>query len=275
MSDAIDMQENFALAYIDSCDRLPLLLIHGFPLASTMWEFQIEDLGNLARIIAPDLRGHGRSDTVSGPYTVAGLAEDCIGLLDTLSIFRPAIICGLSMGGYIAFEIYRRFPERVAGLILTATWARPDTPEGQVGRDKGIALVEKEGVAPLVEGMLPKLFAQETAVSNPGLVADIRDIMLDTSPQGAIGALHAMKNRPDSTPLLATIDVPTLVIHGREDQIIPLSEAQAVHKAIPNAQLVVLENAGHLPNLEQPDLFNDAVLDFLELFEEEDEVAGP
>ena len=256
--------DNFAMSYQDSCDLTPLLLIHGFPLDSTMWELQFQDLNDAARILAPDLRGHGRSDTPPPPYTMPMLADDCAGLLDFLAIDRPAVICGLSMGGYVAFEFYRRHPERVAAIILTATRAAPDNDEGKTNRDKAAALVEKRGVEPLVATMLPKLFSLQTLEEDEELVGYVSNIMLNTSSEGAIGALMAMKDRVDSRPMLADIDVPVLIIHGAQDQIVPLAEAQAMHEAIPNSRLVVLDKSGHLPNLEQPDEFNDAVFDFLE-----------
>lgn len=256
--------EDFSMAFIDSCDRLSLLLIHGFPLNSSLWTPQVEDLTSFARIIAPDLRGHGNSDPVPGPYTMSQLADDCADLMGHLAISSPFVVAGLSMGGYVAFEFFRRYPESVVGLILTATRAGADTAEGQANRDAAAANVSAHGVADLVDGMLPRLLAPANFERDPELVAFVQDMMLKTSPAGSIGALMAMKNRPDSTPTLADIDVPTLIIHGADDQIVPLSEAKAMHKAIKHSKLVVLENAGHLPNLEQPDQFNDAVIDFLE-----------
>ncbi|RMG95307.1 MAG: alpha/beta fold hydrolase [Chloroflexi bacterium] len=267
MNDEVD----FTLAFQDTCDQIPLLLIHGFPLSGAMWELQLEDLDDVARVIAPDLRGHGRSDATPPPYSMQQLAEDCTGLLDFLGITRPAVVCGLSMGGYIAFELYRRFPDYVAGLILTATRATADSAEGKANRDRMAETIRQQGIQPLVDAMLPKLFAPQTYENDPELVEFVREMMSHTSVDGAIGALAAMRDRSDSTPTLAQIDVPTLIIHGRHDQIVPLAEAEAMRDAIPNARLVVLENAGHLPNLEQPDEFNDAVIDFLESIAAEEE----
>jgi 3-oxoadipate enol-lactonase len=259
---------DFNMAYADSSDRLALLLIHGFPLHSSMWAPQLEELAGFTRIIAPDLRGHGDSEAVPGPYTVEMLAHDCVGLLEHLAIQPPVIVCGLSMGGYVAFELYRQYPELVAGLILAATRAGADSEEARANRDKAAENVRANGVPALVEGMLPKLLAPQTAAADPALVDVVRMIMLTTSPEGAVGALQAMRDRPDSTPTLAEIDVPTLIIHGRDDQLIPLAEAEAMHQAIKGSRLVAIPDAGHLPNLENPELFNDAVIDFLEEIEE-------
>ncbi|MCB8967742.1 MAG: alpha/beta fold hydrolase [Ardenticatenaceae bacterium] len=272
MNEQIEEQnEEFGMAYLDSCDRPTLLLIHGFPLSSAMWELQIEDLGDMVRVVAPDLRGHGRSGDTPPPYSVTMFADDCADLLDYLAIPGPVIVGGLSMGGYVAFEFYRRYPERVAGLILAATRAGADTPEGKAGRDKMAQMAREEGVEAVAAAMLPKLLAPITYKEQTDVVEFVQEMMEDTSLAGVLGALAAMKERPDSTPTLAEIDVPTLIIHGAEDQLIPVIEAQAMHKAIAGSQLVVLPDAGHMPNLEQPDEFADAVADFLEQFLEEEE----
>ncbi len=264
-----DEHVDFSMAYMDSCDRVPLLLIHGFPFSSSMWEPQVEDVGELARIIAPDLRGFGRTDATPAPYSVGMLAEDCANLLMYLGIEGPVVVGGLSMGGYIALEFYRRYPERVAGLILAATRAGADSAEGKAGRDKAAANARSQGAAAIAQGMLPKLLAPQNYDDQPDVVEFVQEMMESASVEGIVGALMAMKERPDSTPDLAEIDVPTLIIHGANDQLIPLAEAKAMHQAIPEAELVIVPDAGHLPNLEQPDLFNDAVLDFLEMFYEE------
>lgn len=262
--------DDFGMAYIDTCDQLTVLCIHGYPLNSAMWEPQMEDLAGTVRVIAPDLRGHGRSEPMPGPYSVGLLADDCLGLLDYLGIENPVVVCGLSMGGYVAFEFFRRYPERVAGLILASTKAKPDTPEGKAARDAAIAKAKKEGVAAVAADMLPKLLASQTYDEDSELVEFVQEMMEDTSLEGMVGALQAMKDRPDSTPTLAAIDVPTLIIHGADDQLIPLSEARAMQAAVKGSELVVIPEAGHLPNLEQIDLFSDAVLDFLDALIGED-----
>ncbi len=266
MSNQVD---DFTMAYQDTCDQITLLLIHGFPLDSAMWEFQLQELPEVARLIAPDLRGHGRSDSVPGPYSMKLFSDDIAGLLDYLNISNPVIVCGLSMGGYIALDFFRRYPERVAGLILAATRAGADSEEGKAAREAAAATVRAEGTAPIVASMLPKMMALASSEDDE-LVEFVREIMEGASPEGVMGALAAMKDRPDSTPSLDEIDVPTLIIHGADDQLISLAEAEAMAAAIPDSQLVVVPDAGHLPNLEQPDIFNDAVIDFIESFEEDD-----
>lgn len=259
----------FEMAFEDSSDRVPVLLIHGFPLNNMLWDLQIGDLSDIARMIAPDLRGHGMTDPTKPPYSMKLFAEDCAALLDQLGITVPIVVAGLSMGGYVAFEFCRRYPERVAGLILAATKAGADSPEAKESRDKAAGVAIAEGVAPIAEGMLPKLLAPDNYAAEPDLVNFVRDMMMETSAEGMVGALAAMRDRPDSTPDLAALKVPTLVIHGAEDQLIPVSEAESMAKALPQAKLVKVPGAGHLPNLENPDLFNDAVREFLEIFYEE------
>ncbi|PIE80840.1 MAG: alpha/beta hydrolase [Chloroflexi bacterium] len=258
-----DQPTDLGLAFIDSCDSITLMMIHGFPFSSAMWEPQIEDLASVTRVIAPDLRGHGRSQAVPGSYTMEMLADDCVGLLDYLAITTPVVVCGLSMGGYVAFEFFRRYPELVAGLILTSTRALPDTPQGKANRDKMAAKAQTEGVAAIAADMLPKLFSPKTYEENEEVVDFVQEMMEWASVDGVVGALAAMRDRPDSSSTLTEIDVPTLIIHGADDKIVPLAEAEAMRDAIPNAQLVVIPDAGHVPNLEQIDAFNDAVMDFL------------
>lgn len=251
------------MSFEDSCDRVPVLWIHGFPLNNLLWDFQVEGLTDIARLITPDLRGHGATQPTEPPYSMEMFSNDCARLLDHLGLEGPVVVGGLSMGGYVALDFYRRFPQRVAGLILAATRAGADSEEGKAGRDKAADLARAEGVGAIADSMLPKLLAASNYQSQPDLVEFMRDMMLATSEEGLIGALAAMRDRPDSTSLLGSIDFPTLIIHGQDDQLIPPSEAQVMREAIPGSQLVLVPEAGHLPNLEQPQVFNDAVREFL------------
>lgn len=260
---------DFIISFEDSADRVPVLFIHGFPLNNTLWDFQVSGLADVARLITPDLRGHGLTEPTNvDPYTMELLATDCINLLDFLGYEEPIVVAGLSMGGYLAFEICRRFPERVSGLILAATKAGPDTAEGKAAREESAQVALTEGVAPIAAGMLPKMLAPQAYKNNPDLVEFLEDMMNGTSPEGVAGALRAMANRPDSTPDLPGLLVPTLVVHGEDDQLIPVAEAKAMAEAIPDAELAVIPDAGHLPNLEQPAVFNEVVREFLESFYE-------
>ncbi len=250
-------------AYNDQGHGTPILFIHGYPLSHKIWLPQIEYLSKLCRTISLDLRGHGESREIPGPYTMDMLAIDCKALLDSLQLNRPIILCGLSMGGYISLAFLRQFPSQVAGLILASTRANADTTEGQKNREKAIALAEQFGPAAIAESMLSKMFAPDTYITSPALVSEIRDMMSATSIEGIVGALNGMKNRIDSTSNLPFIEVPTLIVHGVEDQLIPLSVAHDMHTAIPGSTLAAIPGAGHLLNLEQPRLFNQVVENFM------------
>lgn len=256
--------DDFSMTYEDHGEGLPALFIHGFPLNRKLWEPQIKALSSHARILAPDLRGHGETTPLSGAYSMTALADDCHALLEALVIDRPVVVCGLSMGGYVAFEFYRQNPKRVAGMILAATRAGVDTPEGKSNREKVAAKAEEQGTGAVVADLLPKMMSPKTTANNRELVAWVESMMLETSVEGIAGASLGMKDRPDSRELLPQIRVPVLILHGEDDQLFPPSEAEAMHSAIKKSRLVILPDAGHLLNLEQPDLFNQAVLQFLE-----------
>jgi 3-oxoadipate enol-lactonase len=254
---------DFRMEYEDQGLGLPLLLIHGFPLDHTLWNPQVKELQKAARLLAPDLRGFGGSDPVLGTYTMDLLAKDCYDFLNNIGVKQPVIVGGLSMGGYVTFAFYRKYPERVLGLFLAATRAAPDSAEARAMRTKNVALAMECGSPAIAELMLPKLLSPITYTQKPHLVTAIREVMEGASVEGIVGALLGMRDRPDSTPILAQIDKPTLIIHGANDQLIPLKEAQAMQAAIRSSRLEVLPEAGHLLTLEQPQLFNKALQDFI------------
>ncbi len=242
---------------------IPLLFIHGYPLSRRIWDPQMKGLSERVSLISVDLRGHGESYPFVGPYTMDLLADDCRRLLDDLDIKPPIVACGLSMGGYVTMALFRKYPKLFKGIILTSTRPGPDSPEAKANRDAAIRNVQDNGVAFIAENMLPKMVSLVTFSSKPNLVNSIRDIMLETSIQGVVGALQGMRDRPDSTPLLHQIKCPALIIHGADDQLIPLHEAELMNQQIPNSRCAVIPEAGHLPNLEQPDKFNQAMRDFI------------
>src|SRR5260370_31433791 len=254
------------LAYDASGSGRPLLLVHGYPLNRALWRPQVENLVDAARVIAPDLRGHGESNVPDQPYTVERLADDLAELLDELGLAEPVVVGGLAMGGYVALAFYGRHQARVAGLILAATGAGADSEAGKANRDKAIALAREKGVGAIAESMLPKMLAPETYQAHPELVEHARHIMAGTPLNGVIGDLTAMRDRSDSTELLGGILEPVLVIHGQEDQLIPPTEAEAAFARLPNARLALVPRAGHLVNLEQPEAFNAEVRTFLKSF---------
>jgi pimeloyl-ACP methyl ester carboxylesterase len=246
--------------FVDQGRGDPIVLLHAFPLDGRMWDAEREALSQSRRVIVPDLRGFGRSGALLPPSSLDDHADDVARILDDLGIERASVV-GLSMGGYIAFALVRRHPQRLTRLILADTRAAPDSPEGRRARDENIALVARDGVAPLVERLLPKLLSPKAP---PDLVARVRAWGGRQRAAGVMSALAAMRDRPDSTPLLTSIAVPSLVIVGDADSISPPEEARAMAAALPAGELTVIASAGHLTNLESPPSFLAAVRQFLE-----------
>jgi 3-oxoadipate enol-lactonase len=255
--------ENGFLAYDQSGKGIPLLFIHGYPLSRNIWNAQLNGLSDAALMVRLDLRGHGASYPFEGEYKMDMLAEDCYKLLDHLKINTPVIVCGLSMGGYVTFSLYRQYPQLFKGMILTSTRAVADSPDGKASRELAIKNAHLNGIASIADGMLPKLVSPFTLTTKKELVSSIRDIMLATSVNGVVGALQGMRDRPDSTSLLAQIRCPVLIIHGADDQIISLGEADKMCQQLPGAHMCVIPQAGHLPNMEQPERYNRALREFI------------
>jgi pimeloyl-ACP methyl ester carboxylesterase len=228
-----------------------------------MWNGQLDTLSNSAHVLVPDLPGFGDSPAREGETTVEQYAEDCFAVLDALDIMEPVVIGGLSMGGYIALAAARMMPLRIKGLILASTRAGADTAEGKANRDKTIAQVKEGGASVVADAMYPKLLSPETYNSQPAIADELKEIMRGATPEGVIAALSAMRDRPDSTELLPDLHMPVLIIHGKDDQVIPPAEAEVMAKAIPHSTTYYVEKAGHLPNLEQPEEFNNLVTKFV------------
>jgi len=239
-----------------------VLFIHGYPFDHTMWAHQIAALDGFRRI-APDLRGLGRSDAPDLGYGMGIYADDLAALLDTLGVDQ-VVLCGLSMGGYIAFEFLRRWRRRVRGLVLMDTRAEADSAEGRRGREDAAATAKEGGADAIAELMLPKVLGPATLAGSPEVVERVRGMMTAAPVPGIVGALGAMRDRSDSTPLLPTLDgLPTLVLVGEDDGVTPLDRARAMATAIPGARLVVIPGAGHLPPMEQAAATTHALADFL------------
>jgi YbgC/YbaW family acyl-CoA thioester hydrolase len=237
-----------------------VLFVHGFPLDRTIWQHQLDSLTGYRRI-APDLRGMGQSDAPDLGYSMSTYAEDLVGILDAIGEGQ-VVLCGLSLGGYIAFEFLRRWRERVRGLILVDTRAEADSAEGRRARDALIGRVREQGAIAAAEAMLPRFF---TAQVSPEIIEQVRTMILRTPVSGIVGALSAMRERPDSTALLETLTgIPTLVVVGAEDMITPPPIAQGMATAIPGARLMEIPGAGHLPCVEQPVPTTRAILKFLQ-----------
>ena len=251
------------LAAVDRGTGLPLLLVHGFPLNHTLWQAQVEDCADHCHVIAPDLRGFGTSGVSEGEVSMEQMADDLAGLLDTMGIQEPVVFCGLSMGGYIAWEFWRRHGARLAGLILCHTRAAADSPEVAANRLLTADRVLAEGLAPIADAMIPRLAAEVTLTRYPERVETVRRMIFSNDPRGVAAASRGMARRVAATALLPEIACPTLLIAGQNDQLVPLAEMQAMAEAIPNARLVEIRDAGHLSPMENPAEVNAAILSFL------------
>ena len=256
------------IAYLDSAPgdgaRRTVVLLHAFPIGANLWEPQMRSLLEGWRLITPDLRGFGGStelDTITNA-SMTDYAQDVVDLMDELGVKR-AVIGGASMGGYAAFALLQAAGGRVDGLILANTRAGADSPESRANRRNMLALLDREGPSGVARDMMPKLLGKTTQETNPEIEAFVRRLIKQQSPIAIRMAIHRMMHRPDSSPLLPSIKVPTLVITGDEDALIPVDESRAMAKAVPGATLVIVPKAGHLANLEQPDAFNHALHEFL------------
>jgi 3-oxoadipate enol-lactonase len=239
-----------------------LLFVHGYPFDHTIWREQIDNLEGFRRI-APDLRGMGQSDAPDLGYGMEIYAADLAGLLDALAV-DDVILCGLSMGGYIAFEFLRQWRDRVRGLVLLDTRAEPDSAEARRGRDAAAAVVRERGPAAVAETMLPGVLSPATLRERPDVAERIRAMIAATPVSGIVGALAAMRDREGSESLLPTLaGLPTLVLVGEDDTLTPPDQARSMAQAIPGVQLVIIPGAAHLPPVEQPVATTTALRDFL------------
>lgn len=234
-----------------------VVFMHAFPLDRTMWRSQLAFFGDRCRCVAVDLRGSGASPAVP-PFTIEQLADDVAALLDVLRIDRATFV-GTSLGGYVAFALWRRHRERVRGLVLTDTRATADDDAMRRRREQLSELARREGSAAVADAQVASALGKSTRARRPELVAEVHGLMARASVAGIVGTIEAMLGRPDSTPLLSTIDVPTLVIGGEEDAITQPKDMRALAAAIPGAVLELLPDAGHLPSIERPAAFNAAL----------------
>jgi 3-oxoadipate enol-lactonase len=251
-----------SLAYSDKGTGVPIVFLHAFPLNRTMWAQQEATVSEEFRVITIDLRGHGESDAPLWHYTLDQAADDVRALLDHLSI-QQAVFVGLSMGGYILLAFYRKYAERVKGLVLADTRAQADTAEGKKGRFQMAQTAYKNGPAAIADIMIPKLLSPVTIQTRPEIVQNVRAMIESNQISGIAGDLMAMAERPDSVPLLKQIACPTQIVVGGLDQATPPSDAKLMAEQIPGARLALIPNAAHLANLEQPEAFNQIIASFV------------
>ena len=255
------LEGGLEMAYDDAGTGQPVLFIHGWPHNRTLWAAQLSGLPTHARCLAPDLRGFGGSSS-SAPYSIDQYADDLAALFGVLGIDR-AVVCGVSMGGYVALSMLRRHPSLLRALILTSTRATADTSDAREQRIRLIAFVRAHGVEALAGRQLKAMVGETTFESRPDVREALRLLMAGAPLDGVVGALEAMAGRADSTDLLAGIAMPTLVVSGHEDTFTPPDEIRAMANAIPGARLEIIQGAGHMCCYERPAAFNHVVSEFL------------
>jgi len=256
------MERTTPLGFDRSGSGPVLLCIHGFPLDRTMWRAQREGLADLGAIVAPDLRGRGKSPQPArekAAWSLDDHADDLAALLDALGA-EQADVMGLSMGGYIALALLRRHATRVRSLILVNTKSEADTPEVRANRALTADLVRAQGTTALLPAMLPKLLGPD---AKPAVRARVRTMFEDAPGETTSADSLAIGARPDATEMLGSIAVPALVMHGDLDALMPIEGARAMASKIPGARFVAVPGAGHMSPLEAPEVVNNALRSFL------------
>ena len=254
---------DLSLHYLESGSGTPILLIHGHPFDCTSWSPQLEATFPGYRLIAPDLRNFGQTTSPKPPTEFATYARDLIAFADALGLGK-FLVAGLSMGGQIALEIAAICPERLLGLILCDTFAQLDTPEKTANRYALADRLDRDGMDAYAVEVLPKMFCAATIARSPELAAALVAMMQRCPPHGASAAARVRATRRDYLPSLSRLDIPTLIVVGEHDAFTPVADAELMHSHIRDSTLVVIEDAGHITNLEQPAAFNSALASFLQ-----------
>lgn len=254
---------NFKLSYDDVGEgRIPIIFLHGFPFDKSMWHIQLDHLKSAYRLIACDIRGFGKSTDEETTLSIDLFAGDLVKFMDNLSIDK-AVICGLSMGGYIALNAMKRFPDRFVALVLCDTQCIADTTEVKEKRFKTIDEIEVEGVSNFNEGFIKKVFSKDSLKNKKKLVEQLRTVVFANSSSIISQGLVVLAGRSETCSILGEITIPTLIICGREDEVTPLAQSEFMHENIKGSMLQVIDNAGHVSNLEQPEVFTKYLRDFL------------
>jgi 3-oxoadipate enol-lactonase len=248
---------NLSVSYSDEGEHgSPVIIfIHGFPFNKSMWDLQVVSLKDDYRLITYDIRGHGNSDSGDEVFSIDLFVNDLISFMDALKIDK-AILCGLSMGGYIAINAAARYKERFDALILTDTQCLADTPEAKEKRIKSIESIRKDGVEKYAGESIKNLFASESFLNRVKEVEEVREMIVKTSVQSLCSTLLALSSRKETCHILSEIKVPVLIMVGNEDKITPPAAARFMHENIKGSLLKIIDHAGHLSNLENPEEFN-------------------
>ncbi|MDZ4710668.1 MAG: alpha/beta fold hydrolase [Saprospiraceae bacterium] len=241
---------------------LPVLFIHGFPFDKSCWHPQMKALKSDHRVIAYDIRGFGKSSINLDIPDMDRYADDLIRFMDQLGI-QKALLCGLSMGGYILLNAVQRFPDRFVAIVLCDTQCMEDTAETKEKRNISIRQVMSGRLAEFADQFMSKLFDPETVTPTSELYSQVKQIILSTPSETITGALNALKNRREMCSSLQHIELPTLIICGEQDMLTPMEKSEALHQGIAGSEIYPIPNAGHLSNLEQPELFNRGLTKFV------------
>lgn len=241
----------------------PLLFVHGFPLNHKMWQSQIDFFQNKFFTIAPDLRGFGRSEVTQGIISMEQHADDLNTLLNELKIEEPVIFCGLSMGGYIAWEFWKKYSHRLQSLILCDTRANTDSKDGINTRLKMVDLVLKHGSHAIASSMIPNLISEHSQNTQPEIAKCLVEMIESTDPEGIAASQRGMAERKEFSDKIVDIQVPTLLIVGSEDRLTPPDVMKTMHSRIPGSKCIEIPDVGHMSTMEAPDFVNQAIDDFL------------
>jgi 3-oxoadipate enol-lactonase len=255
-------------------DAPVIIFIHGFPFNKSMWKGQAEVLNDSYRVIAYDVRGHGDTDVGEVEFSIDLFVSDLLGLMDFLNV-QKATLCGLSMGGYIALRAIEKDPEYFDALILSDTQCVADTPEAKEKRMKTIESIKETGVIKFAEDSVKNLFAAASLTTKQDSIASIKAMIVNTSKQSLSNTLHALANRKETCSGLVNISVPTLIMVGKEDPITPVAAAEFLHQHIQDSSLHIVQQAAHLPNIENPEDFDFQLKLFLHRFAKSPVPANP
>ncbi len=252
------------VSYTDDgrADSPVIIFVHGFPLNKTMWSSQVEALEKNYRVITYDIRGHGESEAGSERFSIELFADDLFRLMDELDI-KKCVLCGLSMGGYIALHAIQKSPAKFGALILCDTQCNVDTPEVKEKRMSDIDHIKKSGLKEYAENNLKNLFMPVSLQSKKDEVESVKKMIREMSVQSLTDTLHALANRNETCEKLSKIEQPVLIIVGEEDNITPPSKGQFMQNKIKDSELKIVENAGHLSNLENAGQFNKYLNNFI------------
>ena len=256
---------NHSVSYTDegSLNAMAVIFIHGFPLNKSMWNSQLETLSTSYRVIAYDIRGHGDSDSGNEDFSIELFVKDLIGIMNALSI-KKAVLCGFSMGGYIALNAVENHPEYFNALLLCDTHCIADNLEAREKRMKSIGNIRENGVEKYADESLINLITPKTFDKNKKLVAQLKEMMINTSRQSLVKTLLALSKRKETCSKLPGINIPVQILVGEHDMITPPEAAQYLHNKIKGAQLSTIKHAAHISNMENPEQFNELLKAFVD-----------